>query len=388
MISISLIITKKKKSLWVLILALILLIASVLFWQSFQGSQSITIGGIAPLADDPTNIGHTIKEVANLRIQEWNNSIKVGGKSFNIIWKDGKCDYETSKKAAQELINKYHTPIILGGVCSEETLGANAAIGTNQSDVILISPTATSSEIAKLGDNIFSMYPSNTNKADKIAKYITGRKLSSLAIVVEDRSDSRNLVKEIESVYKGNVMPHYLVSEDEASTQDEINKIKEDDAMALLLAIQSPSLLGEILENLEAANWDKELILDERLISETEIISHYNDFLGNIPATGLDFQKEIKKGGPLDVFKKNYFKFYGWQLENDKYSLATLDAVDILLEALVTAKISASAKPLRTYLLNSQMIGASGGIKFDSTGIIDKEYFILRFNGEEFIPAE
>ena len=70
-----------------------------------------------------------------------------------MIYEDGLCDGKGATNAVQKLINIDGVKIIIGGVCSGETLGA--APLAESSKVILFSPGSGSPDITNAGDYIF-----------------------------------------------------------------------------------------------------------------------------------------------------------------------------------------------------------------------------------------
>ena len=93
--------------------------------SGLTGSEDeVVIGGLAPLSGDAVGLGLPIQQAAELAVSQVNADWADAGMSFDIVWEDGMCTGTAASTAAQKLINVDGFEVVLGGLCSSETLAA------------------------------------------------------------------------------------------------------------------------------------------------------------------------------------------------------------------------------------------------------------------------
>src|SRR3989338_8751673 len=107
--------------------------AGILYWllapkptngptTTVEPQGTLKIGAVLPLTGDGAAYGLPIQRAASLAVNEINLAGGVKGQSMEIIWEDGKCDAKEATSAARKLVTVDGVKVILGGVCSSETL--------------------------------------------------------------------------------------------------------------------------------------------------------------------------------------------------------------------------------------------------------------------------
>src|SRR3989338_7590598 len=105
------------------ILVILIIIVGGVLLSKPASADTIKIGSILPLTGEAAEIGLRAQEAINLATEEINSRGGVNGKPLHVIFEDGKCDARAGSDAATKLINFDRVPIIIGGLCSGETLG-------------------------------------------------------------------------------------------------------------------------------------------------------------------------------------------------------------------------------------------------------------------------
>ena len=108
-------------------LSLFLFLASLLLGSPLSAADlaaTIRLGFIGPLSGDGASYGRDEKNAIELAVQEINDSNYLAGTRLEVRYEDSKCSGKEASVAAQKLIAVDRVKIILGGVCSGETLGA------------------------------------------------------------------------------------------------------------------------------------------------------------------------------------------------------------------------------------------------------------------------
>ena len=135
-----------------------------------KNTSPITIGFIGPLTGDASNKGQNAKAAVQIAVEEINDTGGIDGRTLEVVYKDGGCDRTRAHKAARELIHTYDVPVILGGLCSHETLSFTKL--AEESKTVVLSYCSTAPEISQAGDYIFRNNPSSLRHAYFAAKYM------------------------------------------------------------------------------------------------------------------------------------------------------------------------------------------------------------------------
>ena len=111
--------------------------------------DTIKIGGIGPLTGTASTYGQSVKEGADLYVEEINNAGGVSGKQIELIFEDDQAEPNSAIQAFNKLVDNDKVVAVLGPVTS----GAATAVAPNATDkqIPLITPTGTEPNITKVG---------------------------------------------------------------------------------------------------------------------------------------------------------------------------------------------------------------------------------------------
>ncbi len=169
-----------KSSITLLILAGLIVVIIGFSMSADRNPSTLTIGLIGPLSGDGTGFGETERHATEIALEEINALGGVGGRLVAVVYEDGRCNAKDALGAMQKLIAQNHVRIVLGGVCSAETL-AIAPIA-NENKVLLFSAFSSSPDITNAGDYVFRNAPSDSDVAkldgENLAK--TGTRIALL----------------------------------------------------------------------------------------------------------------------------------------------------------------------------------------------------------------
>ena len=99
----------------------------------------IKIGFIGPLTGGAAGYGQDIKSGVEYY---YTQNPTIAGKKVKVIYEDGKCNGQDAASAVQKLINVDKVKVIIGGLCSGETLAMAPIV--EQAQVLIISPGSSS----------------------------------------------------------------------------------------------------------------------------------------------------------------------------------------------------------------------------------------------------
>lgn len=176
----------KRAILWIVALVVVIVVIVAIANDSRQQAAvqtgPIKIGFIGPLSGDAAAYGATEKNATEMALAKIHQMPEYSGMQVDIVYEDGKCNGKDAASAAQKLISIDQVQVILGGVCSAETLGA--APVAEASKVLLFSAFSSAPAITNAGDYVFrnsvSDNDSGTIDADMLAS-----KYKKVAIISE-----------------------------------------------------------------------------------------------------------------------------------------------------------------------------------------------------------
>jgi branched-chain amino acid transport system substrate-binding protein len=165
-------------------LFLLLLIAPQAFSQEPPGLPPVVrFGFIGPLSGDAAHYGNDERNVIALAPDEINSQNLLNGSKLEVIYEDGKCTGKDAAIAAEKLVSIDKVKVILGGICSGETLGAGPI--AQKGKVILYSVFSSNPDISKIGDFVFRSVPTDSVGGQKLAGAVIKDGYRRVAIISE-----------------------------------------------------------------------------------------------------------------------------------------------------------------------------------------------------------
>jgi branched-chain amino acid transport system substrate-binding protein len=241
-----------------LMFIIILLVCFLGFFYSSSNvdkqDETIKIGVIISQSTQLISLSSTLFDIMNLSFSEINNNGGILGKQVELFIRDGGCSFDIAEKAAKDLVENVGVKVIVGGICSDATLGAARVTEPNR--IIFFSPASTSSEISNAGDFVFRNVPSNLYAANLLAEktYNSGyRKIGSLSQVNSYTSSFRKFFFERFEELGGEVVSvESFVLDDTDDYTDLINNIKKTNPDSLLVLAQTTLVLNNLLTQIHA----------------------------------------------------------------------------------------------------------------------------------------
>jgi len=328
-----------------------------------QQEQVIKLGFIGPLTGDGASFGLTEKNAVEMALNEINSKGDINEKRLEVIYEDGKCSGKEAAIAAQKLVNTDKVKVILGGICSAETL-ATAPI-TEAKKVILFSAFSGNPQITDAGEYIFRNVPKDSDWVGDAAKFVF--KKHRRAAILTENSDYpqgvRELFKQYFTQFGGEIVVDEVFEMNSKDYRTQITKIKYSDADVIFLNPQSGVSGG----------------LAARQIRELEVnLPIYSSFVWSssdaLEAAGdasegvifFDIPKLDPDNKKASAFIEKYTTTYG-DPASDYEAGARYDSVYIIADAL---KICAEDTDcIKDYLYSiKDYYGTIGHYHFDSKG--------------------
>lgn len=176
---------KKMKKVVSMLLVMSVAVASLTACGSSSKDDVFNIGGIGPVTGGAAVYGQSVKNGAELAVDEINKAGGINGTKIVFNFEDDEADGEKS-------VNAYNTlkdggmKLLMGTVTS----GACASVieKTNEDNMFQLTPSASSIDVLKLG-NVYQVCFTDPNQGIASAQYIGSKSLATKVAVIYDSSD-------------------------------------------------------------------------------------------------------------------------------------------------------------------------------------------------------
>lgn len=350
--------TKKSWIVWVVIIIILIVIALVYSNSQKVESGNIKIGWVGPLSGDVATIGQNVKTATELAVSEINNNGGINGRQLQVIYEDGKCDGKEAVTAVTKLINIDNVGVIIGGLCSSETI-APAPIA-EKAKVIMISAASSNPSITDAGDYIFRDYPSDSFQGVKAAEFaVNTLKAKNIAVL----SCTDDWCQGLQKVFKDKAVAlgaNIVADEkyDGKTTKDlrtQLTKIKTANADLLyfpsytdgaVIGLRQAKSIGLIIKVLGGDSWS-----DPKIVADTGSMSEGIMYLVPSSPNAGSFEADMLKAGK----------------ETTIGTREAYDAVKILAQ--IMKEVGSNSTKIKNALYKVQNYqGISGNISFDKNG--------------------
>ncbi len=222
-----------------------------------EAEEEIRLGFIGPLSGELANFGNDERNASELAIEEINSSNYVPGSKLSVIYEDGKCSGKDAAIAAQKLVSVDKVRLILGGVCSGETLGA--APSAEKAKVLLFSVFSSHPGITDAGDYIFRSSVNDSDGARRLAQAIRQSGYKSVGMLSENTDYALELGKHFKRSFEegeGARVTEESYNPGEIDFRPLILRLKSNKPEALFLNPQGGNAGGMMVKQIRQLNWD------------------------------------------------------------------------------------------------------------------------------------
>ncbi len=203
-------------------------------------TEPLLIGGIGPLTGDYANYGISVKNGAQLAVDEINAAGGVNGMTFALDFQDSQGSAESAVTAYGNLIDKGMV-LSLGGVLSGETAAISAA--ANDDGIFILTPSGSAKEAIQGNNNAFRVCFNDPQQGEVSANFVADNELAKkVAVFYQSDLDYSNGLYE---TFKAqcNVRNIEIVKEtsftksNSTDFSSQINAIKSSDAELVFIPI-------------------------------------------------------------------------------------------------------------------------------------------------------
>lgn len=347
--------------------------------KSSANSDTINIGAIGPLTGPASTYGQSVKNGAELYLEQVNADGGIDGKKLSLLFEDDEANADKAIQAFNKLVDNDKVPVILGAVTSGAT-NAVAPQATSRS-IPMLTPTATEPNITKNGGEfVFRGCFVDSFQGVALADYATSTLSKKTAAVLynKDSDYSKGIAdafkKEFES--KGGKVTEFLTyNEGDKDFNAQLTKIKGTNSDVLVLpdyytqvgtVAKQARDMGIQSQLLGGDGWESEELtkLGGTAVNGALYLNHY--YSGDSSSVVADFVK---------AYKAKY------NAEPDAFAALAYDSTKVIVEAIKSAGTDPVA--IKDALAKTKLDGVTGNITFGSDRSAVKGASIIKVNGDK-----
>jgi len=172
----------------------------------------IKIWVITPLAWGAAVYGEDATRAYNYVVDKVNADGGIDGREVELIYENGACGWKEATNAIQKLINIDGVTMILGWVCSAETIPAGQI--AQQNEVVLVSALSSSPEISNIGDYVFR-YWNDADAGVSVAGYLESQWAQSISLITENSDYAISYGQAVKDNFDGDIVLEEKIQADE-----------------------------------------------------------------------------------------------------------------------------------------------------------------------------
>lgn len=320
------------------------------------------IGGIGPLTGDAASYGISVKNGAQIAVDEINAAGGVNGMQFELLFEDDECDEEKSVNAYNTLMDQ-GAQAIVGSTTSGCSIAVSAASVAD--GVLQITPSGSAADCTKT-DNAFRICFTDPLQGETMAQYITDKGYKNVAVIYNNGDEYSKGIHDAFVAKFGELGGTVAVDESfttgDVDFSTQLTKIKSSNADCIFLPFyytevayvtDQAAALGISLPYFGCDGWDgviKQLNGDTTNINGATFLT---------PFISTDSDPKIQKF--VEAYKTAY------NAEPDQFAADSYDAVYAIKLAIEQAG-DTSSEALIAAMTQITVDGLTGEMTFDASG--------------------
>lgn len=347
---------------------------------SSAAGGTFKIGGIGPLTGDAASYGISVKQGAQVAVDEINAAGGVNGMTLELLFEDDECNEEKSVSAYNKLMDS-DVNVILGAVTSGCSIAVSEA--SVNDGILQITPSGSAMDCTKQA-NSFRICFTDPLQGKLMAQYISEQGLKSPAIIYDVASDySKGIHDAFVEQAEGLGL---TIAADESFTSGDVDfktqltKIKSSGADCLFLPIyytevgyisEQAATVGVELPYFGCDGWDG-------------VINQLNGNTANIEgATFLTPFVANSSNPKVTAFVDAYNKAYN--ATPDQFAADAYDGVYVIKALLEQTGGDVSNEALIGAMTQITVDGATGSMSFTAEGEPNKSAMVAVIENGEYV---
>lgn len=365
-------------------LAAVMMTAVMSGCNSSDDPKVFKIGGTGPLTGENASYGTSVRNGAQVAVEEINAAGGVNGMKLELYFEDDEADPQKAANAYSKLMDQ-KIKAIIGATTTDASIALSEL--TQKDNILQITPSGSGQDCTKY-DNAFRICFTDPLQGTSMADYIYDTmKKTKTAILYDNSNDySKGITDAFVARYKekgGEIVVQESFGKDDVDFAAQLNKVKTSQAEAIFVPayyqkvaaiLQQSQRIGLQLPFFGCDGWDGVLkqLGNDKALAEGAIF--LTPFAANDPAENV--QKFVKA-----------YKEKNDGATPDQFAADAYDAVYVLVEAIKEAGIQDSSKVDSQALIDAMtkisFDGLTGSMKFDKSGEPKKDAKVVEVvNGE------
>lgn len=344
----------------------------------------LKIGGMGPLTGENASYGISVRNGAQIAVDEINANGGVNGMTLELVFEDDEASPEKAKNAFSALMDK-GIHVMLGATTTDATIALGEL--TQKENMLQITPSGSGQDCTKY-DNAFRICFTDPLQGTAMADYIyTEMNLTKVAIIYDTSNDySKGITEAFKTEFAakgGTVVTEQSFGSSDVDFTAQLNNVKNSGADAIFIPayyqkvsaiLQQATKIGLELPYFGCDGWDGVLkqLGDDAGLAEGAI------FLTPFAANEED--------AAVQSFVSAYKAKYDGAVP-DQFAADAYDGVYVIKAALEEAGVNDSTKIDNQVLIDAMtkisVKGLTGDMSFDKSGEPNKAAKVVEVvNGE------
>lgn len=329
-------------------------------------ADTYKIGFIGALTGDGAAYGEPLRNVAQIAVDEINQAGGIEGKKVELIAEDGKCTGEGGAAAASKLVNVDKVKVIIGGVCSNESLAAIPIV--EAAKVALLSPSSNSMDLTGRSPLFFRDYPTVTEEGRVLADLADAHGKKLVGFLQEQDAFTLGVAKAFSDEFlkadKVLKVEYENFSPGTTDFKTHILNLRAKNPDVVFINPLNPGTGSIILDQMKALGWKPQLMINDPIAGDSSTLMKNMDMLEGAWTT--EFAVDLNNLKMSDLINQYKVK-YGTAVPYQSFAQTTYDAVYLVRDAIQAVgydgqKIAAWGHAIKDWQ------GASGSITIDTNG--------------------
>ena len=350
--------------------------------SSSEGAGVYKIGGIGPLTGGAASYGISVKQGAQIAIDEINAAGGVNGYTLELLFEDDECDEEKAISAYNKLMDQDITAL-MGAVTS----GCSIAVsGESIGDGILqITPSGSAQDCTKY-DNAFRICFTDPLQGKTMADYIADQGFKSVAVIYDVADEYSKGITEAFVAAAGerglNIATQESFTSGDVDFKTQLTKIKGTDADCIFLPIyytevayiseQAPTV-GVNLPYFGCDGWDGVIAQLEGDTTNIEGAIFLTPFVAN------------SEQANVQSFVAAYKAAFGDASAPDQFAADGYDAIYVIKAAIEACDGDVTNENLIAAMTKVSVDGLTGSMTFTADGEPDKSAMVAVIENGEYV---
>lgn len=362
------------------------LAATLVPGAAFSASDSVAkIGVFVPLTGENAQNGQQIRDAVELYAKQYNEGQHKH--TITLVVRDDRGEPKTATNIAREFSQDQDIIAVVGSFTSTASMAAAPIL--SKAGIPQISPTSSHPDFTSLGKYVFRGTPTQAIEASLIADHVTKKLGDKKAAVVYRQDDWGNSASAVfEKSFAadgGTIVGAEAVAPDSRDLRTLVTTLKEKNPDSVYVALQYSSA-AVLAQRMRASGWQPNVITATSLYTHKLVELAGADLVEGWYVPAFFFAESTNP--VVKNFVAQFSQAYGQK--PDAFGAVGYDSIGMIGAALdkVDATGSAGRKALGEAMFGVQLQGATGLMKFDSHGDVQKPITWLRIHNGQFVPVE